>query len=337
MSGTLVTRRRVLGGLAAAGALGLPSTGRAQAGYPARSFKVIVPTGQGGGADVLVRAFTPNWSPFLNNQGFEFEYQPAASGQVAYELYLGKREHDGYNLLFGNMGPETIMYVTQAPKYKFPGDYIYFCGVDIDDCGISARKDGRYKSIGDVIEDGRKRTLNIAVTRIPHPGTIGLLLLSEQTGAKFNIIPYAGGNQATTALINGEVDLLGGGISGVPFEANGTLRVLTVFNRTTNQLAHINDNAPLVNKALGTNLPDLYTSRSFAVHADWAEKNPESFRLLKETSARVFAVPKFKEDINKTPQPWDVVRHLDQDTCMTYAKGIAEFAAQLKSQLTAKK
>ena len=116
-----------------------------------------------------------------------------------------------------------------------------------------------------------------------------------------------------------------------------TLRVLTVFNRTTNQLAHINDNAPLVNKALGTNLPDLYTSRSFAVHADWAEKNPESFRLLKETSARVFAVPKFKEDINKTPQPWDVVRHLDQDTCMTYAKGIAEFAAQLKSQLTAKK
>jgi tripartite-type tricarboxylate transporter receptor subunit TctC len=315
-----LSRRQVVAGLGlfAIGGRALPAN--AQTGsYPARPFKVIIPTGQGGGADVLVRAFTPSWSPMLNNQPFEFEYQPAAGGQVAYELFLNKRERDGYNLLFGNMGPETIMYVTQGPSYKFPGDYIYFCGVDIDDCGVFARKDSKLKTIQDVIAEGKKRTLNVSVTRIPHPGSIGMLILAEQAGAKFNLIPYGGGNPAVTAVLNGEVDIGAGGISGVPNEAGGALRVLTVFNRKFNQLAAINENAPLVNQALGTDLPDLYTSRAFAVHADWAAANPDSFKMLKDTAAKVFSVPRFKADIEKTPQ------------------GILQVAQKFKAQLTAKK
>ena len=331
------SRRQVVAGIALFAIGGRFSSASAQSAYPSRGFKVIVPTGQGGGADVLVRSFTPSWSPMLNNQPFEFEYQPAAGGQVAYELFLNKRDRDGYNLLFGNMGPEIIMYVTQSPSYKFPGDFIYFCGVDIDDCGIFARKDSKFKTVGDVITEAKKRTLNVSVTRIPHPGSIGMLTLAEQTGAKFNLIPYGGGNPAVTAVMNGEADIGAGGISGVPNEAGGALRVLTVFNRKFNQLAHVNENAPLVNQALGTNLPDLYTSRAFAVHADWAAANPESFKLLKDTAAKVFSVPRFKQDISRTPQPWDAVKYLDQDTCMEYAKGILEVAEKFKPQLTAKK
>jgi tripartite-type tricarboxylate transporter receptor subunit TctC len=332
------TRRAVVAGTVAGLAMPFVSrTAGAQQGYPTRNFKVIIPTGQGGGADVLIRAFTPSWSPMLNGRGFEFEYQAAAGGQVAYELFINRRERDGYNLLFGNVGPEMVMYVTQTPNYKFPDDYIYFCGVDIDDCGIFARKDSRFKTVQDVIAEARRRTLNVSVTRIPHPGSIGMLSLAEQTGARFNLIPYGGGNPAVTAVLNGEADIGAGGISGVPNEAGGVLRVLTVFNRTFNQLAHVNENAPLVNQALGTNLPDLYTSRAFAVHAEWAAKNPEQFQMLKDTAARVFSVPKFKEDIQRTPQPWDAVRFIDQDTIMTYAKGIVEVAERFKSVLTARR
>ena len=333
-----LTRRQACAGLGLF-ALGSRTTSAfaQETGYPARKFNVIIPTGQGGNADMMVRAFTASWGPFLNDQTFEFEYYPNASGQVGYELFINQRDHDGYNLLFGNMGPEMIMYAVQEPKYKFPGDYVYFCGVDVDDCGIFARKDSPFQTIGDVITEAKKRPLNVSMTRMSHPGTLGLLVLAEQTGARFNLIPYGGGNPAVTAVINGEVDLGGGGISGVPNEANGALRVLTVFNTKVNQLAHMNDNAPLVNQALGTTLPDFFTTRSFAVHADWADKNPDGFRLLKQTAVKVFDTPKFKEDIEKTTQPWDAMQYLDQDGCMAYAQGILEVAQKYKAQITAKK
>lgn len=330
-------RRHFIAGASALALGGLAAPAIAQsAAYPSRRFNIIVPTGQGGGADILVRAFTGTWGPLLNNQPFEFEYHPGASGQVGYELFLGQRDRDGYNLLFGNMGPEMIMYATQEPNFKFPGDFIYFCGVDVDDMGIYARKDSPFQTVQDVIAEAKKRPLNVSMTRLTHPGALALLSLAEQTGAQFNLIPYGGGNPAVQAVVNGEADIGGGGISGVPNEAGGALRVLTVFNRTVNQLAHINDNAPLANQALGVDLPDFFTSRSFAVHADWAAANPENFALLKETAKQVFGIPTFEAAIRKTTQPWEVIRYLDQDGCMAYAQGILEVAQKFKAQITAK-
>src|SRR5258706_5927068 len=109
----ILTRRSFCGAVAAAGGipLVLPRAAWAQAAYPSRSFRVMVPTGQGGGAERLARSFDGIWSKALNNQPFEYEFQAGAAGQVGYTLFVQKREHDRYNLLFGNMGPEMIMYV----------------------------------------------------------------------------------------------------------------------------------------------------------------------------------------------------------------------------------
>ena len=57
-----LTRRAFNGGLAAAaGLLAMPAFLRGasaqQGGYPSRSIRVIIPTGQGGGAELLARAF----------------------------------------------------------------------------------------------------------------------------------------------------------------------------------------------------------------------------------------------------------------------------------------
>ncbi|NWG75881.1 MAG: hypothetical protein HXY24_14980, partial [Rubrivivax sp.] len=200
-----------------------------------------------------------------------------------------------------------------------------------------ARKDSRFKTVHDVIAEAKKRPLNVSVTRIPHPGSIGMLALADATGAKFNLIPYGGGNPAVTAVANGEAELGAGGTSGVPNEMGGVFKVLCIFNRTANQLASLNENAPLVNQALGTKLPDLYSCRSWAVHNSWIEANPESFKLLKETAAKVFTMPSFKEAISKTTTPWECIKYSDQATCTEYALGLIEIAQRYKSVLTAKK
>jgi tripartite-type tricarboxylate transporter receptor subunit TctC len=128
----LVTRRAFCGGLAAAGALAaMPVSSAFAQSYPQRNFRVIIPTGQGGGAERLARAFDDAWSKLLKRQ-FEYTFHPGAAGQIGYELFVKQREADGYNLLFGNMGPEMIMYAVQKPNYRFPEDFIYFSRTDID-------------------------------------------------------------------------------------------------------------------------------------------------------------------------------------------------------------
>jgi len=57
------TRRRLVAGGAAALALG-SLCARAQA-FPSKNMRVVVPTGQGGGADRLARVFDDFWGPLL--------------------------------------------------------------------------------------------------------------------------------------------------------------------------------------------------------------------------------------------------------------------------------
>ena len=78
------TRRRIVAGGAAAFALG-PLRGHAQA-FPSKNMRVVIPTGQGGGADRLARVFDDFWGPLLK-ANFEYGFFAGAAGQVGYELY----------------------------------------------------------------------------------------------------------------------------------------------------------------------------------------------------------------------------------------------------------
>lgn len=332
----ILTRRSFCGGVAATAGLPLVSTpgAWAQAAYPSRAFRVMIPTGQGGGAERLARPFDSIWTKMLNNQPFEYEFQAGAAGQVGYTLFVQKREADGYNLLFGNMGPEMIMYVIQKPAYKFPEDYIYFCRTDIDDSCVFVRADSNFKTIKDVVDAAKKKTLNVALSRIPHPATIGMLALGDATGAKFNFIPYGGGNPTYTALLSGEAEVGALPITGV-LTLKDKFRVLTVFNKK-NIFAHATNNAPPVNEVFGTNIPELSSSRSWAVHTKWADANPKEFALLESTAKKVTESAEFKEAFVKSGSQAEALVYGDRKVCTEYAQNMVELAKKYEKQLSAK-
>lgn len=335
---TSARRRRDLlrGGLAAlaAGALGAAPLRSARAAYPERSLKVVVPTAAGGGADRLARAFTEVWRKHLGT-AFEFDFYPGGSGQVGYELFTGRRDKDAYNLLFGNMGPEIIMYVLQNPKYRFPEDYFYFCRLDVDDSAIYVRTESPFRRIEDLVAEAKKRTVTVATSRLPHPGSIGVLALGDATGAKFNLVPYGGGNPTMVATLNGEVDC---GVLPVaePIKLGDKVRVLGVFN-DTNALADRTGNAPPINSVFGTKIPDLYSSRAWAIHTEAAAKHPDRFERLNQTAKLVFADPGFKSVYEKTAGDWRQASYGDRETCSKYALGMMELARRYQPLLSAKK
>jgi len=336
MTTVTLSRRSLIRGATAASAFALVAGAprRALAAYPERNLKVVIPTRQGGGADRLARGFTEVWSKLLGKP-FEFDFYPGGSGQVGYEIYTGKRDKDAYNLLFGNMGPEMIMYALQKPNYKFPDDYFYFCRIDTDDSALYVRADSPFKKIEDVVAEGKKRVVNIATSRLPHPASIGVLALGEATGAKFNLVPYGGGNPTMIATLNGEVDA---GVLPVaePIKAGDKVRTLTLF-ADDNPLAAKTNNAPAVNKVFGTRIPELYSSRAWAIHTEAAEKNPDAFKKLNETAAEVFKDPAFKAAFEKLGGTWESVKYGDRAVCTKYATAMVELADRYRPLLTAKK
>ena len=226
MKPTSFTRRRLLAGATAAAALA-PLRVRAQA-FPSKNIRVVIPTGQGGGAERLARSFDEVWGKLLKTN-FEYSFYAGAAGQVGYETFVHKRDKDAYNLLFGNMGPEMIMYALQKPNYRFPEDFQYFCRTDIDDSVVFALRKGKFQRVEDLVAEGKKRPINVAVSRLPHPASIGMLALGAALGARFNLIPYGGGNPTTVAVLNGEADCGALPMAGVIAQRE-QMKVLAVFN-----------------------------------------------------------------------------------------------------------
>jgi hypothetical protein len=232
------------------------------------------------------------------------------------------------------MGPEMIMYALQKPAYRFPEDYQYFCRTDIDDSVVFALRKSKFQRVEDLVAEAKRRVVNVAVSRLPHPASIGMLALGAAVGAKFNLVPYGGGNPTTVAVLNGEADCGALPIAGVVAQRE-QMKVLGVFN-DENALAKYSDNAPPVNKVFGTKLPDLSSSRSWAIHTEVIEKFPDRFALLEKTSRQVFDNPKYREEYAKTGAPVETIQYGDRALCTRYAKAMVELANEYRSLLTAK-
>jgi tripartite-type tricarboxylate transporter receptor subunit TctC len=314
--------------------LGLAPLQRATAAgnFPDHNLSVVVPTREGGSADRLARTFCDIWSNHIGAK-FEFKFYPGASGEVGYEVYLGKRAHDGYNLLFGNMGPETIMYVVQKPPYQYPQDYIYFCRVDVDDNVVFVAKNSPFKTLKDLVAHAKQQTVPVATSRLPHPASIGMLALAEATGAKFNLVPYGGSNPAVSAVITGEAQC-GTASSGVAIRIGDQVRVLGVFS-DENKLADQMGGAPSVNKVFGTHIPDLPSSRAWAIHADVPKRYPQRFEKLNATAKAVFTDPEYKKVYAKTKAPWAAIQYGDREVCAKYADNMVKLADRYRSIISA--
>ena len=327
-------RRAFLKGTVAAGAAAaLPFGSALGAGFPERNMQIYVPTREGGGADRNQRAFTGVWKKYLKAE-FEASFYPGAAGRVGYEKYMGLAKPDCHELIFGNMGPEVLNWVVQPPTFDL-NDFMYIARVDQDPGIVFVKRDGPLQTIDDIVAEGKKRTLNVGVSRLAHPATLGILALGRHTGASFNPIPLSGGKNTRAGVETGEMDLAAlpaGGIVNRP----KNFKVVLMFTHK-NPLPDRSDNAPTVNAKFGTNLPDLVAgARAFGIKKEAIEKNPDRFKILTETLLKVFDDPDYKEAIVKTKAPWEFIGYGNPDECAAYAKAMTDIGKDYRDLLTGK-
>ena len=317
------------GAAASAMTLAAPQIARA-AGYPERNISVIIPTREGGGADRNFRAFAEVWKTKL---GVDFEpgFFPGASGRVGYEVYMGKNEPDAYSLIFGNMGPEVLNWAMQEPESFSVDDYFYFGRVDVDPGCLFVGAESPLQTMDDIIAAGKERVLNVGTSRMAHPASIGLLSLGEVTGAQFNLIPLSGGKNTVAGAVTGEVDfsVL---TSGTVISAGDAVKTLLVFGE--NRVGGGLDNAPSMNDAYGTDLPEMLSSRAFAIHRKAAEDHPDRFQILQDTFKATFEDPALLEAYVANGGTPEYLSYGGVEECAAFMQAMLELGAKYKPLLT---
>jgi tripartite-type tricarboxylate transporter receptor subunit TctC len=330
------SRRGFLKGSGAAlgaGALAtLPFQIAMAAAFPERNIKVYVPTREGGGADRNLRAFASIWKNHIKTN-FEPAFYPGAAGRVGYETFMGKAPRDCYHLLFGNMGAEVLNWVVKPPTFPIDS-YFYFSQVDADPGCLFVSTKSKLKTADDIVAEGKKRTLNVGVSRLAHPASLGALALGDKTGARFNLIPLSGGRNTLSGVATGEVDF--GALPTSSIVGRSGLKIVALFD-DKNALPDKIPDAVLVNKHFNMKLPPLVAgARAFGIQTEAVEKFPDRYRLLVSTAEKVYKDPAYKAAVVKTKAPWEYFMYGSAEDCKKYVTSITEIGKQYKHYLTGK-
>jgi putative tricarboxylic transport membrane protein len=317
--------------LSAAGlaTIGLPSLSFGAA-FPDRTMRVYIPTRAGGGADRNFRNFGGVWKNYLGAE-LEPSFYPGAAGRVGYETYMGKASDDCHELIFGNMGPEVLNWVVKKPSFSLD-DYFYFLMVDADPGCVFISDKSSMKTLDDVVAEGKKRTLTVATSRLAHPASLGMLVLANKTSMKVNLIPMSGGKNTRNGVLTGEVDL--GVLPVTSAMGRKGIEVLGLFDEK-NLVPESAPGAILINTEYNLGIPPLAAgARAFGIKTAAAEKHPDRFDRLRETGARVFTDPAYKEAVTKGKGSWALITPGGVDECRNYVDNITALGTEYRSLLT---
>lgn len=299
-------------------------------GFPERNLDIVIPTGEGGGADRDARAFAKVWANHINTN-FEFGYYPGAAGQVGYEFFMN-REPDAYGLIFANLGPEVIMLELQDTEVKVGKDIVYIQQTLSEPMSVWVGPNSPFDSLEALVEEGKKRPITVSVSRLPHPASIGMLALGEATGANFVLVPYGGGNPSAMAAITAEVDCCALPVTNT-IVLGDQARVLGIF-ADENVVPDQTNQAPTVNAAMGASIPPMTSSRAFGIQRAAYDAYPERVAALVESMKATLADPAYAEAVEGTGVPSLFIDAGGEDVAMETAAKMRELAIKYKDLLS---
>jgi len=316
----MTTRRHLI---AAAAALPfLPHAARAQAGWPTKAVRIVVPFAAGGTTDILARAIAPELQRAFG-QSFVIENKPGAGGNNG-ALEVAKAAPDGHTFLMGTVGTHAI---NPSLYPKMPYDHVKdFAPVTLV-AGVpnvlvlnpaSAQKYG-INSVVDLIRAARANPGKLNVASSGNGTSIHLAaeLFKSLTGTFMLHLPYRGSGPALIDLMAGNVDLMFDNLpSAMPHIKSGRLKALAV---TSGVRSGAMPELPTVAEAGGSLLRNYEASSWFGLLAPAGTPADVVLRLQQET-AKAMATPAVKDRLlsqGANPggmAPAEFVKFIDAET-----------------------
>lgn len=196
-----------LAGSAGAGLSAFPDMAGAQAPWPNKPVKLVVPFGAGGGTDNLARYWAERLGQAFG-QPFVVENRGGASGAIGAEA-VAKSAPDGYTLLLSSNSAVVNVPLLRKVPYN-PSSLVPVVRVGNSVTGFCVHPSTGLKSVKDLVEYARANPGKLACCSAG-VGTISHMrmeMLAYRTGVKFLHVPYRGGAEALNDLLAGTVHFM---------------------------------------------------------------------------------------------------------------------------------
>ena len=236
----MLTRRKLLA--ASAGALALGTTAApAQAEWPTKPVKVIVPYPPGGGADTTARIVYQKLGELWGKQ-FVIDNRGGAGGTIA-EAIAAKSEPDGYTILHDATAFSINPALYPKLSFDYAKDFVPVALISLVPNLLLVNPSVQAKTVTDIVELAKKTPggLDFASSGNGTLQHLCLELLKFMAKVPINHIPYRGGGDALKDVISGQVKF---------FFSNGSSSIGLVQSGQVQAIAHTGKGR------LGT-LPDL--------------------------------------------------------------------------------
>ena len=237
-------------------ALAIAPVAHAQAPWPSKPVRLIVPFTPGGTTDRMARVFGQYLAKVMGQQ-FIVDNRPGASGTIGSEM-IARAAPDGYTL-----GVVPSSFAINGALYKLPYDPV----TGVEPIGMmvtgalimTAHPSVPAKNLKEFVALARSKPGEIrygstgAGTNLHLAGA----LFEQMTRTKMLHVPYKGQGPAITDLLSGEIHLMYSGASLLPHIKAGRLRGLAV---TTEKRSPVLPELPAIAEMLPGYRADFWTA-----------------------------------------------------------------------------
>src|SRR3989475_10207527 len=173
--------------------------------FPTKPIELVVPYAPGGSHDLTARA--------LASVAHQYLGQPllvvlkVGGGGAPGSQYAIRAKPDGYTLMLGGTGPNTIFALVQkapiGPDYFTP-----IARINYSPPVFAVRNEAPWKTMREALDYMKK---NPGKFNFANSGTWGaadfpIRMMAKAAGVEYNNIPFVGGGPATLAVLGGHAD-----------------------------------------------------------------------------------------------------------------------------------
>jgi tripartite-type tricarboxylate transporter receptor subunit TctC len=210
-SSTRLPRRALLAAAAGTAALlARPAILRAQAGFPSRTLRIVVPFAPGGSVDITGRLMAQLLQPELGQQVI-VDNRGGAGGNIG-AAEAARSEKDGHTMVLASasiLAANKFLYARSMPIDPLK-DLAPVTRVTTGTVFMTVNANSPYKTFQDVIAAAKKEPGKLSMGS-SGTGTISHLTMAKvnkAAGVEITHVPYRGGAPAMQDLLAGNIDLM---------------------------------------------------------------------------------------------------------------------------------
>lgn len=212
-------------------ALAAPSLASAQARFPERPIRLIVPWPPGGSSDVQLRNIAEISGRALG-QTVVTENRGGAGGTL-HAVHLAREARpDGYTLGQMHLSVVRRPFLVRAPQWDATTDFTHIIGLTGWLFGVAVKANSPFQTFPELIAHARRNpgALSYATSGIATTNHLAMEQIAGLERVELTHVPFRGATEGITAVLGGNVSMIADSSAWAGAVEGGQMRLLCVWS-----------------------------------------------------------------------------------------------------------